>query len=89
MLFLKGGTVLVDTNLILRKITELERYLSQVMEFSDLTIQRYKTEWKTQRIIERTLQIMIETCAEFIDPLNKFSSNFCYNIGTFLKAGVK
>lgn len=69
MPFLKGGTILVDTNLILRKITELERYLSQVMEFSDLTIQRYKTDWKTQRIIERTLQMMIETCTDIANHI--------------------
>lgn len=69
MPFLKGGTVLVDTNLILRKITQLERYLSQVMEFSDLTIQGYKADWKTQRIVERTLQMMIETCTDIANHI--------------------
>jgi uncharacterized protein YutE (UPF0331/DUF86 family) len=52
---------LVDKNIILRKISELEIYQKQISEFSDITFQTYKSEWKTRRIVERSLQIMIET----------------------------
>jgi len=55
---------LVDKNVILRKISELELYQKQIKEFSDMTVERYKSDWKTQRIVERTLQIMVETCAD-------------------------
>jgi len=55
---------LVDKNVVLRKISELETYQKQIEEFSDITIQEYKSDWKLQRIIERTLQMMIETCAD-------------------------
>lgn len=55
---------MVDRNVVLRKISELETYQKQVEEFSDITIQSYKSDWKLQRIIERTLQMMIETCAD-------------------------
>ncbi|MEK7789095.1 MAG: HepT-like ribonuclease domain-containing protein, partial [Planctomycetota bacterium] len=55
---------MVDKNVVLRKISELETYQKQIEEFSDITIQEYKSDWKLQRIIERTLQMMIETCVD-------------------------
>jgi uncharacterized protein YutE (UPF0331/DUF86 family) len=55
---------LVDRNVVLRKISELERYLGQVKEFSGMTSDAYRSDWKTQRIVERTLQMMIEICAD-------------------------
>jgi uncharacterized protein YutE (UPF0331/DUF86 family) len=55
---------LVDTTVVLRKLSELETYLLQVDEFSNITFQKYRADWKTQRIVERTLQMMIETCAD-------------------------
>jgi len=55
---------LVDKNVVLRKLSELEIYVAQVKEFSNITLQQYKADWKTQRIIERTLQMIIETCVD-------------------------
>ncbi len=55
---------MVDKTLILRKIAGMSEYLDQLMEFSDITVESYSSEWKTQRIIERTLQMMIEVCAD-------------------------
>jgi len=55
---------MVDKHLVLRKISELEQYLIQIREFSDISISEYSNDWKVQRIIERTLQIMIETCLD-------------------------
>lgn len=60
---------MVDKNLILRKISELEKYLEQLKEFSAITLDEYKSDWKTQRIIERTLQIMIETCVDIANHI--------------------
>jgi uncharacterized protein YutE (UPF0331/DUF86 family) len=54
----------VDKTLILRKLAELEEYLGQVKEYASITVNRYSKDWKTQRIVERTLQMMIETCAD-------------------------
>jgi uncharacterized protein YutE (UPF0331/DUF86 family) len=64
MLYLQGNTELVDKNIILRKISELEMYQKQIEEFALITLQEYTSDWKAQRIIERTLQMMIETCAD-------------------------
>jgi uncharacterized protein YutE (UPF0331/DUF86 family) len=36
----------------------------QVSEYRDLTVERYRADWKTQRIVERTLQRAIETCLD-------------------------
>ena len=66
---MQGDTELVDRNIILRKISELETYQKQLEEFSDITIQSYKSDWKVQRIIERTLQMMIETCIDIANHI--------------------
>jgi uncharacterized protein YutE (UPF0331/DUF86 family) len=53
-----------DKILILRKLAELEEYLGQVKEYASITVDRYSKDWKTQRVVERTLQMMIEICAD-------------------------
>jgi len=55
---------LVDKTLILRKLAELEEYLGQIKEFSAISAEEYSSDWKTRRIVERTLQIMIELCID-------------------------
>ena len=60
---------MVDKALILRKLTELEEHLKQIKEFSNISVEDYSREWKTQRIVERTLQIMIEICADIANHI--------------------
>lgn len=55
---------MVDKTLILRKLAEIEEYLGQVNEYASMTVDRYSKDWKAQRVVERTLQMMIETCAD-------------------------
>jgi len=55
---------MVDEALILRKLSELDQYYSQLKEYEKTTADQYSDDWKIQRIIERTLQMMIETCAD-------------------------
>ena len=55
---------MVDQTLILRKLAELEEYLRQIDEFSSVSVEDYSGDWKTRRIVERTLQIMIELCID-------------------------
>lgn len=55
---------MVDKPLILRKLAELDQYLRQVKEYARISVEEYQSSWKTQRIIERTLQMMIETCVD-------------------------
>ena len=55
---------MVDETLILRKLSELDEYLKQIKEYEGITVAEYSHEWKTQRVIERTLQMMIETCVD-------------------------
>jgi uncharacterized protein YutE (UPF0331/DUF86 family) len=54
----------VDRDLVRRKLTELSEYVSQVSEYRDVTIEQYRADWKTQRIVERTLQMAIEACVD-------------------------
>jgi len=60
---------LVDKSLVLRKLSELEEYLGQIREFSSIAEEEYSKDWKTQRIVERTLQIMIELAADIASHL--------------------
>lgn len=55
---------MVDRNVVLRKITDLETYLQQIEEFRSVTAGEYRSDWKVQRIVERTLQMMIEVCSD-------------------------
>ena len=55
---------MVDETLILRKLSELDEYHKQIAEYKKITITQYSGDWKTQRIVERTLQMMIETCVD-------------------------
>lgn len=55
---------MVDKVLLLRKLSELEEYLAQISEYSSVSFEEYSDDWKIQRIVERTLQIMIELCAD-------------------------
>lgn len=60
---------MVDKTLVMRKLSELEEYLNQIREFSSITLGEYTDNWKTQRIIERTLQLMIELCTDIAGHL--------------------
>ncbi len=55
---------MVDRDLLRRKLAELAEYVTQVSEYRDLTVERFRADWKTQRIVERTLQMAIETCLD-------------------------
>ena len=55
---------MVDETLILRKLSELDEYNKQIKEYEKITVAEYSDDWKVPRIIERTLQMMIETCVD-------------------------
>jgi uncharacterized protein YutE (UPF0331/DUF86 family) len=54
----------VDRDLLLRKLADLDQYVDQVSEFRTVTVAEYRRDWKTQRIVERTLQMAIEACLD-------------------------
>lgn len=60
---------MVDKLLLGRKIAQVDTYLSQVKEFSKISVNAYKNDWKTQRIVERTLQMLIELCMDIANHL--------------------
>ena len=55
---------MVDRDLLLRKLADLDQYVDQVSEFRTVTVAEYRRDWKTQRIVERTLQMAIEACLD-------------------------
>ena len=55
---------MVDAPIILRKLSQLQEFTTQLREYQTITAGQYAAEWKTQRIIERTLQMAIEVCLD-------------------------
>jgi uncharacterized protein YutE (UPF0331/DUF86 family) len=55
---------MVDEALILRKISQLDEYHKQIKEYENMNSAEYSNDWKVQRIVERTLQMMIEACVD-------------------------
>lgn len=55
---------MVDETLILRKLTELDEYMEQLKSYANIKVSEYSSDWRVQRIIERTFQMMIETCVD-------------------------
>ena len=55
---------MVDESLILRKLSQLDDYHKQIKEYESINSADYSNDWKVQRIVERTLQMMIETCVD-------------------------
>jgi len=60
---------LVDKLLLGRKLAQIETYLRQIREYSKVSVTAYKGDWKIQRIVERTLQILIELCIDIANHL--------------------
>jgi len=60
---------LVNRLLIGRKLAQLDTYLGQISEFSKISVSAYKSDWKTQRIVERTLQMLIELCIDIANHI--------------------
>jgi uncharacterized protein YutE (UPF0331/DUF86 family) len=60
---------MVDRDLVLRKLSDLDEYQSQLQEFRGITVKQYRDDWKKQRIVERTLQMMIETCLDIANHI--------------------
>ncbi len=60
---------MVDRDLILRKLSNIEAYLSQLAPYRDLDLATYQHDWKTQRIVERTLHLAIEASMDVADHI--------------------
>lgn len=59
----------LDETLILRKLEALQRHERELDEFRSISEADYSSDWKTQRIVERTLQMMVEICADVANHL--------------------
>jgi uncharacterized protein YutE (UPF0331/DUF86 family) len=58
---------MVDRDLVLRRLASLEGYLEQLGPYRGIDIEAYRQDWRTQRIVERTLHLAIETCMDVAD----------------------
>lgn len=60
---------MVDRDLILRRLANLDTYLEQLTPYRGVDVEVYRQDWKTQRIVERTLHLAIETCMDVADHI--------------------
>lgn len=60
---------MVDRDLVLRRLALLESYLGQLAPYRGIGVDVYRADWKTQRIVERTLHLAIEVCMDVADHL--------------------
>lgn len=60
---------MVDRDLVLRRLASLDTYLDQLAPYRSLDVDGYRGDWKTQRIVERTLHLAIETCMDVADHI--------------------
>lgn len=60
---------LVDKALIGRKFAEMDTYLNQIKDYSNIDIKTYRDDWKIQRIVERTLHMLIELCIDIANHI--------------------
>lgn len=54
----------LDRVLIGRKLLDVDARLDELEEFRSIPVEAYAADWKTRRIVERTLQMLIESCAD-------------------------
>jgi uncharacterized protein YutE (UPF0331/DUF86 family) len=57
----------VDRDLILRKLAAIDEYLAQLADYRQIDLNAYRSDWRTQRVVERTLHLAIETCMDIAD----------------------
>lgn len=58
---------MVDRELVLRKAAALEGYLGELEQFQSIDLEAYRAEWKTQRVVERSMHLAIEVCLDLGD----------------------
>jgi uncharacterized protein YutE (UPF0331/DUF86 family) len=67
--FSPGDTRVVDRDLALRKIADIDQSFQQLAEYQGIDLDSYRSDWKIQRIVERTLHLMIEACMDLADHI--------------------
>ena len=60
---------MVDRDLVQRRLSLLDTYLEQLAPYRAIDQSAYEQDWKTQRVVERTLHLAIETCMDVADHI--------------------
>jgi uncharacterized protein YutE (UPF0331/DUF86 family) len=60
---------MVDRDLVWRRLAMLDGYLEQLGPYRGIDVEAYRQDWRTQRIVERTLHLAIETCMDLADHI--------------------
>ena len=65
----RTATRVVDRELVLRTLANIDLYLTQLTPYRALDVAAYAADWRTQRIVERTLHLAIEACMDVADHI--------------------
>lgn len=60
---------MVDRDLVRRRLAYLDTYLDQLSSYRGIDQSAYEQDWKTQRVVERTLHLAIESCMDVADHI--------------------
>ena len=60
---------MVDRDLVRRRLSLLDTYLEQLTPYREIEQSAYEQDWRTQRVVERTLHLAIETCMDVADHI--------------------
>jgi uncharacterized protein YutE (UPF0331/DUF86 family) len=60
---------MVDRDLVRRRLSLLETYLEQLAPYRGIDQSAYEQDWRTQRVVERTQHLAIETCMDVADHI--------------------
>ena len=60
---------MVDRDLVMAKLAAMERYLGELSEYRAIDAETYASDWKTQRIVERTVHLVVETAVDIAGQL--------------------
>ena len=60
---------MVGNGVIVAKLAIIEEYLKKLQEYFPVSLEQFKSDWGLQKIIERSLQVMIEVMTDIAERI--------------------
>jgi len=59
----------VGNGVIVAKLAIIEEYLKKLQEYFPVSLEQFKSDWGLQKIVERSLQVMIEVMTDIAERI--------------------
>lgn len=60
---------MAENGVIVAKLAIIEEYLKKLQEYFPVSLEQFKSDWGLQKIIERSLQVMIEVMTDIAERI--------------------